>query len=121
MSHEFEPVSAQLIGAALAVHRALGPGFRESFYKKAMCVALTNRQIAFATEVPVTVEFEGIVVGRYRLDLVVEDIVVELKAVREILDVHKHQVLSYLKASRLNTGLLLNFNASQLFIKRIVN
>lgn len=60
-------------------------------------------------------------VGRHRLDLVAHGIVVELKAVSMILDVHKHQVLSYLKASRLKTGLLLNFNASQLFIKRIVN
>ena len=121
MTHEFEPISADLIGAALAVHRALGPGFRETIYKKAMCVALSNRQIPFVTELPVTVTFEGSVVGRHRLDLVVEGIVIELKAVKEIHDVHRHQVLSYLRASGLRTGLLLNFNASQLLIKRIVN
>lgn len=121
MTCEFEPVSASLIGAALAVHRAIGPGFREAIYKKAMCVALSNRHIPFVTEVTITVEFEGSVVGRHRLDLVVEGIVVELKAVKEIHDVHRHQVLSYLKASGLRTGLLLNFNASQLLIKRIVH
>jgi GxxExxY protein len=120
MGHEFEPISASLIGAALAVHRALGPGFRESVYKKAMCVALSHREISFETEVPVSVEFEGEVVGHHRLDLVVEGIVVELKAVREVHDVHRHQLLSYLKASGLQSGLL-NFNASPLFIKRIVN
>ena len=80
-----------------------------------MCVALSNRDISFDTEAPVTVTFEGNVVGRHRLDLVAENIVVELKAVREIHDGHRHQLLSYLKASGLRTGLLVNFNASPMF------
>jgi GxxExxY protein len=86
-----------------------------------MCVALTNRGITFETEKTVRVEFEHSVIGTHRLDLVVDGIVVELKAVKEVADVHKNQLLSYLRASGFRVGILFNFNSSPLFIKRIVN
>lgn len=120
--HTFEPLSGQVIGAAIAVHRKLGPGFLEAIYQNATCVALTNRGIPFETQKAVRVGFEGSEIGIHKLDLIVgQEIVVELKAVKEILDLHHNQVRSYLKASRLKVGLLINFNSSPLFIKRIVN
>ena len=77
--------------------------------------------IPFETQKAVTIEFEGKEIGTHRLDLVAgEEIVVELKAVKEILEVHRNQVLSYLRATNLRVGLLINFNSSPLFIKRVV-
>jgi GxxExxY protein len=66
MTHEFEPVSHRVIGATLAVHHATGPGFREAIYQKAMGVALGNRGISFVAQMPVSVMFEGVIVGRHR-------------------------------------------------------
>lgn len=77
--------------------------------------------IPFETQKAVTIEFEEKEIGTHRLDLVAgEEIVVELKAVKEILEVHRNQVLSYLRATNLRVGLLINFNSSPLFIKRVV-
>jgi GxxExxY protein len=119
---EFEASSGRVIGAAIAVHRELGPGFLESIYHKALCIALLNRQIAFETQRPVAVIFEGNEAGVHKLDLVVEnELVVELKAVKTLGEVHEKQLRSYLKASSLKVGLLLNFNAVVLVIKRVVN
>ena len=119
---KFEATSGRLIGAAIAVHRELGPGFVESIYQKALCIALANRKISFETQKPVVVRFEGIEAGTHKLDLVVEnELVVELKAVKTLSEVHERQLRSYLKASNLKIGLLLNFNAVVLVIKRVVN
>ena len=117
----FEQISAEIIGAALAVHKELGPGFLESIYHAAMRVSLTHRSIPFASQFPVDVHFEGDVVGRARIDLVVANqVILELKAVESLRDVHFVQLKSYLRATGLNVGLLFNFNASTLTIKRIV-
>jgi GxxExxY protein len=121
-SKSFDTASGRTIGAAIAVHRALGPGFVESLYQNALCVALTNRGIPYQTQKLVSVAFEGTDVGVHKLDLVVDQtLVVELKAVRCLNDVHERQVRSYLKASNLKVWLLLNFNAAVLVIKRVVN
>jgi GxxExxY protein len=121
MSHEFEPLSAKIIEAAVAVHKALGPGFLESVYDRALQVALTNRAIAYENQKPVHILFDGVDVGTHVLDLVVgEEIVVELKAVKALEDIHFAQVKSYLKATRLHVGLLFNFNSPTLIIKRVV-
>lgn len=107
--------------AAIHVHKALGPGFLESIYHSAMKVALRNRGIRYETERTITIIYEGEEVGTHRLDLVVEnEIVVELKAVRQLADVHAAQLRSYLKAARIHVGLLLNFQAPTLEIKRVV-
>ena len=116
ISHEhgrrFEPTSGEVIAAALAVHCELGPGFLEAIYHNAMCVALSHRTIPFETQKPIPVFFEGSEVGLQKLDLVVkEEIVVELKAVKALEEIHKAQLRSYLRASNLKVGLLLNFNA----------
>jgi GxxExxY protein len=110
-----------VIAAALAVHRELGPGFIESIYHAAMRVSLTNRAIPFQSEYPVDVMFEGALVGRARIDLVIANrIVLELKAVEKLQDLHLVQLRSYLRCTHLNVGLLLNFNAPTLTIKRMV-
>jgi GxxExxY protein len=121
MGYEFEALSGKIIEAAISVHRELGPGFLESVYESAVKVALRHRGIVFQPQHEVTVFFEGEEVGVHRLDLLVEgQIVVELKAVKALDDIHFAQVKSYLKATRLKVGLLLNFNAPTLVIKRIV-
>jgi len=121
MGHDFEPLSSRIIEAAIAVHRELGPGFLESVYEQALRVALGHRQIPYESQKEVQVFFEGEEVGSHRLDLLVGgEIVVEIKAVKALEDVHFAQAKSYLKATRLSVGLLLNFNAPTLVVKRIV-
>jgi len=103
------------------VHKALGPGFLESIYQRAMEVALHHRGIPFERQKEIHVFFEGEDLGLQKLDLVVAgEIILELKAVKALEDVHFAQVKSYLKATGLHVGLLLNFNATTLVIKRVV-
>ena len=121
MGHEFETLSGRIIEAAIDVHKALGPGFLESIYENALRVALNHRQIPYECQKEVSVAFEGEEVGIHRLDLLVGgEMVVELKAIRAFEDVHIAQVKSYLKATNLHVGLLMNFNAPTLVVKRVV-
>ncbi len=121
MGNEFEPLSGRILDAAVDVHVALGPGFLESVYENAVAVALNQRGVRFARQCEVRVLYAGHEVGAHRLDLLVEgQIVVELKAVRTLEDLHFAQLRSYLKATHLHTGLLLNFNAPTLLVKRVV-
>jgi GxxExxY protein len=121
MGHEFEPLSRRIIEAALAVHRELGPGFIESIYHRAMEIALTHRAIEYTSEWEIHVVFEHEEAGCHRLDLVVgRQIVVELKAVKAFEDIHFAKLKSYLKATQLHVGLLINFNSPTLVVKRVV-
>jgi GxxExxY protein len=121
MRHEFEELSGRILEAAVAVHRELGPVFLESVYQRAMEVALRNRTIVFEEQKKVELFFENVPVGYHKLDLIVgNEIIVELKAVDAFEDIHYAQVRSYLKATRLRVGLLLNFNATTLVVKRVV-
>ena len=121
MGYEFEALSGRIIEAAIAVHKALGPGFLETIYENALRVALNHRQIPYESQKEVAVAFEGEEVGLHRLDLLVQaEIVVELKAVKALEDIHFAQVKSYLKATGLHVGLLMNFNSPTLIVKRIV-
>jgi GxxExxY protein len=121
MGFQFEDLSADVIGAALVVHKRLGPGFLESTYHSAMRVSLAHRALPFESQLPFETLFEGVVAGRARIDLIVADeIVVELKAVDRLRDIHFAQLKSYLQATRLRVGLLFNFNAPTLTIKRMV-
>ncbi|MBX7104461.1 MAG: GxxExxY protein [Gemmataceae bacterium] len=121
MGHQFEELSSLILAAAVEVHKSLGPGFLEPIYHRAMEVALEHRGVPFLTEKKVHIFFEGVEVGIHRLDLIIDSrIVVELKAIKAFEDIHFAQVRSYLKATGLHTGLLLNFNAPTLAIKRIV-
>ena len=121
MGHAFEPLSGKIIESAIMVHRELGPGFLESIYESAMKVALRHCGIAYESQKEVTIVFEGEEVGVHRLDLLIEgEIVVELKAVKTLENIHFAQVKSYLKATGLHVGLLVNFNAPTLIVKRVV-
>lgn len=121
MGHQFDELSGRIIEAAIAVHKGLGPGFLESIYENALKTALRHRGIAHESQKEVTVFFEDEPAGTHRLDLVVGgQVVVELKAVKSLEDVHFAQVRSYLKATGLHVGLLLNFNSPTLIVKRVV-
>jgi GxxExxY protein len=121
MGHAFEPLSARVIEIALAVHKVLGPGFLESVYHRAMRIAFDNRGVRYENQKEVRIAFENLEVGVHYLDLVVgNEIIVELKAVKALEEIHFAQVRSYLKATGLRVGLLMNFNAPTLVIKRIV-
>jgi len=121
MGHPFEATSSQILGAAVEVHRALGPGFLEKTYSQALRVALEMRGVPYAAECEVPLTFAGRSVGSYRIDLVVAgQVVVELKAVRRFEELHFAQVRAYLRATGLQAGLLLNFNAPVLAVKRVV-
>lgn len=120
---ELDRLAHGVIGAAIEVHRILGPGFLESLYEEAMCVELGLRGIPFVRQYQSSVDYKGHAVGEHRLDLLVGDVlVVELKAVDALAPVHSAQVLSYLKTTGRHLGLLLNFNTAVLRqgIKRIV-
>jgi GxxExxY protein len=121
MGHDFEPLSGQIIEAALAVHKELGPGFLESIYENAMKVALGHLGILFQSQAEIEIHFRGVAVGGHRMDLVVGgEIVVELKAVEVLKEIHFAQLKSYLKATGLQVGLLFNFNSPTLVVKRVV-
>ena len=121
MGHQFDDLSGRVIRAAIAVHRELGPGFLETIYESALKTALRHRGMTYETQKEVAVFFEGEEAGSQRLDLVVErELVIELKAVKVLEDIHFAQVKSYLKATGLRVGLLLNFNAPTLIVKRVV-
>jgi GxxExxY protein len=122
-SAELDELAYAVIGAAIEVHRLLGPGFLESVYEEALCVELTLRGIPFARQLPIGVQYKGQKVGEARLDLLVDDnLVVELKAVEDIAPLHVAQILSYLKATRLRLGLLISFSVTTLRrgIKRVI-
>jgi GxxExxY protein len=121
MGHEFEGLSGRIIEAAINVHRALGPGFLESVYENAIKVAFSKTGVSFEYQKEVPILYEGVEVGLHRCDLIVEqEIIVELKAVKALEDIHFAQVRSYLKATKLRVGLLMNFNSPTLVVKRIV-
>ena len=110
-----------IIGAAIAVHTRLGPGFIESIYGNALCVELRRRSITYQREYTIPILYDGVKVGRHRLDLLVaRKIVVELKAIKQLEDVHCAVVRSYLRAASLEHGLLLNFAAKTLQVRRVI-
>ncbi len=113
-----------VIGAAIEVHRHLGPGFRELTYQKALECELRLREIAFRPQCPVKLFYKGFEVGEGFMDLLVEQqLVVEIKAVENWNEVFEDQVIAYLKASSLPLGLIINFNVSKLYtgVKRVIN
>ena len=112
-----------VFGAALEVHRTLGPGYTELVYEEALTIELTARSVPFQRQVPIFIDYKGHRVGGTRLDVLVDrKVVVELKAVDALAKVHTAQVLSYLKATRCRLGLLINFNVPILRsgMKRVV-
>ena len=108
---EWNDLTQQIIGAAMRVHTALGLGLLEKLYEDAVCIELTDMRIPFERQKPIRLEYRGRFIGDLRVDLVVNGlVVVELKAIERILEVHKAQLLSYLRSCGIPLGLLINFN-----------
>jgi GxxExxY protein len=109
-----EALTERLIGAAIEVHRALGPGLLESAYEECLCHEFHLRGISFERQRALPVEYKNIKLDcGYRLDLIVEDeVILEIKCVEHILPVHEAQLLTYLKMTGKRVGLILNFNVS---------
>jgi GxxExxY protein len=118
-----DKLARAVIGAAIEVHRHLGPGYLESVYEEALAVELNLRRLFFERQKPFAVDYKGRTIGEGRLDFLVDGaLLVELKAVESLAPIHKAQVISYLKAKKLQLGLLINFNVPVLRagIQRIV-
>jgi GxxExxY protein len=118
----FPELSYQLIQIAFEVHNCLGPGFTENIYEQAFALELENKGIHFERQKEILVSYKGINIGAYRLDLVIEEkIIVELKAVAILNDLCKQQVLSYLRATGLYLGLVINFGQRKVETFRVAN
>jgi GxxExxY protein len=118
---ENEKLTGEIIAGAIEVHKQLGPGFVEQVYENALIHELRKRGLKVEKEVSIAIEYDGIEVGKHRLDLLVEDtVIVELKAVKDFEDVHFAIVRSYLKATGKEHGLLLNFAKVKLEVKRVI-
>jgi GxxExxY protein len=123
LSPEIELVMTSILDCAFAVHRELGPGFKERIYHTAMCLELDSRGIPFESEKVIEVKYRDWTIPGQRLDLLVAGaVVVEVKAIPDLKPLHRRQVVSYLKAAGLQAGLLLNFNTMYLKmgIRRVV-
>lgn len=111
-----EELTEKIIGAAIEVHRALGPGLLESAYEECLCREFNLRGLAFQRQVPLPVEYKSVKLDcGYRLDLVVQDaVILELKCVEHVLPVHEAQLLTYLKLTGKHVGIIVNFNVATL-------
>jgi GxxExxY protein len=120
MALEHEELTERIIGAAIEVHRTLGPGFLESIYEKALILELRARGLVVEDQLDLAIRYRGEIVGEHVLDLFVErTIVVELKAIKNLEDIHFATVRSYLRAVGREHGLLLNFAKMPLEIRRV--
>ena len=121
---EFDPLSKQVIGFAIDVHRELGPGLLETTYEKCLAHELKTHNIECVSQKVLPVEYKGLSLEHgYRVDLMVEgSLIVELKSVDSLQRIHEAQLLTYMKLAHIRTGLLINFNARLLKngIKRLV-
>jgi len=123
LDQSIEDLAYRVIGCAIEVHRVIGPGYLESVYENALAVELTHQDISFERQMPIDMEYKGVNVGQGRVDLLVAGtIILELKAVEQYAPIHQAQVISYLKATGLQLGFLINFNTEVLKdgIRRIV-
>lgn len=123
MDPRAEEAAHIVIGAAIEVHRLLGPGYLESVYEQALAVELKLRGVPFARQVVFALDYKGHAVGEGRLDFLVDDCrIVELKAVDALVPIHIAQAISYLKATKHRLALLINFNVPVFKdgIKRVV-
>ena len=118
----YKDLSYKIIGLAMEVHSKLGYGFLEKIYENAMMVLLRREGIHATQQAPITVYFDGKVVGDYYADILVDDrIVLELKAIEKLTNIHRAQTLNYLKATGLRLGVLLNFGKEKLQYERFVH
>ena len=118
MKGEYD-LAGKIIGLAMKVHSTLGAGFLESVYHKALAHELGKAAIPFESEKPLMVVYDGVLVGEFTADLVVEkELIVELKAVQTLATAHEVQTVNYLVATGIDVGLLINFGAERLEFKK---
>ncbi|MCI2425483.1 GxxExxY protein [Candidatus Acetothermia bacterium] len=114
-------LSYKVIGAVMEVHNTLGAGFLEKVYENAVIIKLNKNGMKVVQQAPLKVHFEGEIVGEYFADILVEDeIILEMKCVEKITDIHRAQVINYLKATGLKLGIIINFARPKLEYERIV-
>ncbi|QNN44174.1 GxxExxY protein [Pedobacter roseus] len=119
---ELNSITEKIIGAAYAVSNTLGSGFLEKVYENAMFLEILKSNLSVLKQYPLNVYYEDQIVGEYFADLIVEDqVIVEIKAIRELNEIHQAQLMNYLAACNKRCGLLINFGKPRIEIKRILN
>ncbi|MTK52575.1 GxxExxY protein [Paludibacter sp.] len=120
--YKYKEITGRIIGAAMQVHKALGNGFQEVIYQRALEIELPYFQMYFKREFEMPIYYREVEIGRRRVDFLIEDnISVELKAVIRLEDVHLAQAINYLEAYNIEVGLLINFGSKSLEVKRLIN
>ncbi len=120
---KYQEITEKIIGCAFEVHKFLGNGFQEVIYERALALEMTKAKLAYGMEVEIPIFYKDFTepIGLRRADFIVEEkVLIELKAVTKMEDVHLAQALNYLKAYRLEVGLLINFGAKSLELKRLI-
>ena len=119
---QHETLTEEIIGCAIEVHKKLGPGFLESIYENAFIIELQKQNLQVERQREVVIKYDSVEIGRHRLDLIIDDtIVVELKAIKNVEDVHFAIVKSYLKALGKEHGLIINFSKKVIEVKRVIH
>ncbi len=116
---DVEELIKTVMGCAMNIRRHLGPGYLESVYKNAMLVELKKHSLTFEVEKPINVYYDGVLVGEFKADIIVEDfLILELKAVQSLHMAYEIQLVNYLTATGIDNGLLINFGSDELQFKR---
>ena len=119
MLQEGYDLAGQVIGLAMKVHRTLGPGFLESVYHQSLRIELDRAAVEYETEKSLTVKYENVAVGEFKTDLIVDQqLIVEIKAVNNLVTAHEVQLVNYLAATGIDEGLLLNFGSTSLEFRK---
>lgn len=120
--YKYSALTEKIIGCAMRVHSALGNGFQEVIYQRALAIELTDNEINFSREHEMPIYYKKQHIGTRRVDFLVQEVIsVELKAVTTLEDVHLAQAINYLEAYNIEVGLLINFGARSLQYKRLIN
>jgi len=120
--YKYSDITRKIIGAAMKVHSTLGNGFQEVIYQRALAIEMAEQGLTFQRELEMQIYYRAQKIGTRRVDFLVEDkVMVELKAVTVLDDVHLAQVINYLEAYALEIGLLINFGAKSLEFRRVIN
>jgi GxxExxY protein len=121
-AYKYSDITAKVIGCAMKVHQKMRNGYQELIYQRCLIIELNKEGIKFMQEKELPIFYDGIEVGKRRVDFLIENkVVVEIKAVSELTDVYLAQALNYLEALNLEIGLLINFGSKSIEIKRIIN
>jgi len=119
---DINDLTHKIIGCAMQVHRVLGNGFQEVIYQRALAIEMQKQGLNFQREMEMTIFYDGFDIGTRRVDFFVEDkVMVELKAIEKLEDVHKAQAINYCEAYNIADGLLINFGGKSLDFKRVYN